>query len=469
MRIINSILGALLLTLYGYFAYLLYDIGLLSGKIEIIFAIVILMFVILIVLCLVFKKKNRLIYIPFVIFSIIFIIGIYYLNPTKEFIDSFGKNNKEGYDDYYVAVLKDSKYIKLNDIKDKDVGICEDLDNRVNNKINVRYNSKKYEDCEELKNDLYGSKIDAVILSDVKEYLISNNDNDFENRVRIIYKITIPKVDTNDEPKELDINITKTPFTLFISGIDTNGAISRVSRSDVNIVVTVNPISHEVLLTTIPRDYYVQLNGTSGYKDKLTHAGIYGIDKSVKTVEDLLNIKINYYARVNFDTVVNLVNQIGGISIYSDQNLKFCNIKKGYNDLNGDCALRFARERHSYQTGDRHRGENQEEVIRAIIDKVGSSSAILTKYNSIISNLQNNFETDVSSKTMKEYIKMQTKDMPKWSVKNLNLNGYDSHDFTYSYPTTKLYVMQPDINTVNKAGEVINQILNNKTFSELGI
>ena len=223
------------------------------------------------------------------------------------------------------------------------------------------------------------------------------------------------------------------------------------------------------MLTTIPRDYYVQLNGTTGYKDKLTHAGIYGIDKSVKTVEDLLNIKINYYVRVNFDTVVNLVNQIGGISIYSDQNLKFCNIKKGYNDLNGDCALRFARERHSYQTGDRHRGENQEEVIRAIIDKVGNSSAILTKYNSIISNLQNNFETDVSSKTIKEYIKMQTKDMPKWSVKNLNLNGYDSHNYTYSYPTTKLYVMQPDINTVNKASEVINQILNNKTFSELGI
>ena len=211
------------------------------------------------------------------------------------------------------------------------------------------------------------------------------------------------------------------------------------------------------------------MNGTTGYKDKLTHAGIYGIDKSIKTVEDLLNIKINYYARVNFDTVVNLVNQIGGISIYSDQSLKFCNIKKGYNDLNGDCALRFARERHSYQTGDRHRGENQEEVIRAIIDKVGSSSAILTKYNSIISNLQNNFETDVSSKTIKEYIKMQTKDMPKWSVKNLNLNGYDSHNYTYSYPTTKLYVMQPDINTVNKASEVINQILNNKTFSELGI
>ena len=209
------------------------------------------------------------------------------------------------------------------------------------------------------------------------------------------------------------------------------------------------------------------LHGTTGYKDKLTHAGIYGIDKSVSTVEDLLKINLNYYVRVNFDTVTNLVNQIGGVRINSDQDLNFCNIKKGYNDLNGECALRFARERHSYKTGDRHRGENQEEVIRAIIDKVSSSTAILTKYNNIISNLQNNFETDVPSKTIKEYIKMQTKDMPKWNVKNLNLNGYDSHNYTYSYRGSMLYVMEPDINTVDKASSVINGMLDGKTFSEL--
>ena len=190
---------------------------------------------------------------------------------------------------------------------------------------------------------------------------------------------------------------------------------------------------------------------------------------SIETIEDLLGIDIDYYARVNFDTVVKLVDQIGGINIYSDQDLRFCNIKKGYNEVDGKCALAFARERKSYATGDRHRGENQEEVIKAIINKVGSSPALLTKYNSVLENLKNNFETNASNEIVKSFIKLQIKDMPSWNVGVVNLDGTGSNNYTYSGGNRMLYVMEPDINTINKAKEVIEKIINGKTFYELGM
>lgn len=470
MKILNIIFSVLLVLTYSYFSYLLFDIGLLSGKYGIILFIILAIIILLIIIGIIKGKKicKIISYIFYVIFLLIFIVGIYYLNTTIAFIDSFGKKDKTDYDNYYVVVLKNSRYLKLKDLNNKKIGMCKTLDSNVLKNIKISFDSKEYEECESLKEAFYEKKVDALILSDVDEFLLNNIDSLFEENVRVIHTIKIRKENTKEKENE-NVNVSKTPFTVFISGIDTYGAISKVSRSDVNIIATVNPISNEVLLTTIPRDYYVQLDGTTGYKDKLTHAGIYGIDKSVKTIENLLNTKINYYVRVNFDSVVKLVDEIGGVNIYSDRNLKFCDIKQGYNYLDGKCALRFARERHSYETGDRHRGENQEEVIRAIIEKVSKSNTILTKYNTILTNLQNSFESNVSPKTIKDYIKMQIKDMPSWNVKNLNLNGYDSHNYTYSYKGSKLYVMEPDYNTVNKAKKIINGMLNKKTFSELGI
>lgn len=471
MKILNIIFSVLLVLIYSYFSYLLFDIGLLSGKYGIILFIILTIIILLIIIGIIKGKKicKIISYIFYVIFLLIFIVEIYYLNTTKSFIDSFDKSDKKNFDNYYVVVLKYSKYTKLSDLNSKKIGVCEKLGSNVTKKININYSEENYTSCQLLKEALFQNRVDAMIINDVNEYLLSDTDDDFEKKIRIIYKISIPKK-TKNVNKNDNVDVTNTPFTFFISGIDTSGAISTVSRSDVNIVVTINPKTYEVLLTTIPRDYYVRLHGTTGYKDKLTHAGIYGIDKSVSTVEDLLKINLNYYVRVNFDSVTKLVDELGGISIYSDKALNFCNIKKGYNYLDGKCALRFARERHSYDSGDRHRGENQEEVIKAIINKVSSSSTILTKYSSILSNLQDSFETDVSSDTIKKLINLQASNMPKWNVKTLNLNGYDSHNYTYSYNSgSMLYVMEPDYNTVNKAKEIINGMLNNKTFSELGI
>ena len=469
MKILNTILSVIIVLLYIYLSYLLYDIGLLSSLLGII-GFMFLSVILLLIIIGMFKLKKKIIaYVFYILMLFVMSIGVYYLNTTKSFIDSFDKSDKENFDNYYVVVLKSSKYTKLSDLDNKKIGVCEKLGSNVTKKININYSEENYTSCQLLKEALFQNRVDAMIINDVNEYLLSDTDDDFEKKIRIIYKISIPKK-TKNVNKNDSVDVTNTPFTLFISGIDTSGAISTVSRSDVNIVVTVNPKTYEVLLTTIPRDYYVKLHGTSGYKDKLTHAGIYGIDKSVFTVEDLLKINLNYYVRVNFDSVTKLVDELGGISIYSDKTLNFCNIKKGYNYLDGKCALRFARERHSYDSGDRHRGENQEEVIKAIINKVSSSSTILTKYSSILSNLQDSFETDVSSDTIKKLINLQASNMPKWNVKTLNLNGYDSHNYTYSYNSgSMLYVMEPDVNTVNKASKVINEMLKGKTFSKLGL
>lgn len=469
MKILNTVLSVIIVLFYIYLGYLLYDIGLLSSLLGII-GFIFLTAILLLIIIGMFKLKKKIIaYVFYILMIFVMSIGVYYLNTTKSFIDSFDKSDKENFDNYYVVVLKSSKYTKLSDLDSKKIGVCEKLGSNVTKKININYNEENYTSCQLLKEALFQNRVDAMIINDVNEYLLSDTDDDFEKKIRIIYKISIPKK-TKNVNKNDSVDVTNTPFTLFISGIDTSGAISTVSRSDVNIVVTVNPKTYEVLLTTIPRDYYVRLHGTTGYKDKLTHAGIYGIDKSVSTVEDLLNINLNYYVRVNFDSVTKLVDELGGISIYSDKALNFCNIKKGYNYLDGKCALRFARERHSYDSGDRHRGENQEEVIKAIINKVSSSSTILTKYSSILSNLQDSFETDVSSDTIKKIINLQASNMPKWNVKTLNLNGYDSHNYTYSYNSgSMLYVMEPDVNTVNKASKVINGMLKGKTFSKLGL
>ena len=468
-KVFKILIASLLILSFSYFMYLLSDLGFLSNKYLLIgcLTLVIIMFIIIVGL---FKFKNKILKILLGIIcfmlSIINCAGIYYLNSTLSFIDNIG-NNKEEYNYYYIMSLKSSNYENISDLKNKIIGKTESLEKEAIEKLKIDYKEKVYENAEGLLNNLYDKKIDAIFISDVEAYMLEEEVSDFTVMTKIIHTIKIKKQEEVIEQVSKDVS--KEPFIAYISGIDTNGSISKVSRSDVNIVVTVNPSTYQVLLTTIPRDYYVQLHGTTGTKDKLTHAGIYGINMSITTIEDLLGVDISYYARVNFDTVTHLVNQIGGVDIYSDQNLKFCNIKQGYNHLDGACALRFARERKSYKTGDRHRGENQEEVIKAIINKVQNTPSLLTKYNSILSNLEGDFETNASNEMIKSLIKLQIKEMPKWIVKTSNLDGFDSHNYTYSGGRNKLYVMEPDMTTVENTKIIINSILEGKTFDEIGI
>lgn len=413
------------------------------------------------------SKKTRLFSnIVSTILIIIFGLILYYLSTTMNFISKIINDNFE-IESYYVIVKKDSKYESLNELENKKIGIYNiesKSQEKAINKLEKRISFKKqdYSDINTLGSDLLKNNIKAIFISESYYGILVDEYDNFEENTKILETFKV-KLKTKKVSKS--VSVTEKPFNIYISGIDTYGSISSVSRSDVNMIVTVNPKTHKILLTSIPRDYYVRLHNTSGYKDKLTHAGIYGINMSVKTIEDLLDIDINYYVRVNFTTLIDIVDVIGGVDVYSDYeftslhgNYKF---KKGINHMNGEQALGFVRERYSFKEGDRQRVKNQQAVIVGIINKLTNSTKIITKYSSILNSLSNSFQTNMESDKIYSLINMQLDNNISWDINNYSLNGTGSSEYTYSYGSQKLYVMIPDINTINEAKEKINEIENN--------
>ncbi len=273
-----------------------------------------------------------------------------------------------------------------------------------------------------------------------------------------------------DEPKEEKPNFGTKPITVLISGSDSRTSVHDTSaRSDVNILAIVNPTTGKILLVSIPRDYYVQLHGTVGLRDKLTHAGIYGIDMSRQTIEDLLDVKTDYTVKVGFDALKTIVDAIGGIDITSDQDLtphtnKACHITLGTQHVNGTCALAFSRERYAYATGDRHRGENQQQVISKIVEKV-TSPAYLLKFPEILRAADGLFETSFTYSEILDMLKFQLLSGPNWQTESVSLDGTGSMQQTYSMPGQNLYVMIPNEASVASAKAKITHHL--KTADQL--
>lgn len=389
--------------------------------------------------------------------------GIFYMYKTMNFMDIIGAKNYE-LENYYIISLKDS-YDDIKDVDSKLIGSYSNTDNYIkalndlDKKINFK--EKHYDNFEEASLALLNGDIDALFMSQTHKDMADEQISNFNNSVEVLYTISI-KIPSKVVIKNVDV--TEDPFNIYISGIDVYGDIASLSRSDVNMIVTVNPKTHEVLLTSIPRDYYVQLHNTTGYKDKLTHAGTYGIDMSIATIEDLLDISINYYIRVNFTTLISMVDSIGGIDVYSDASFtaytnKSCKYKVGTNHLNGKCALAFTRERYAYKEGDRHRVENQQAVITAIMNKTLSSKILVTKYTNILKSLGSSFQTNMPQEQIYSLVNMQLDNMPNWDISNYSLDGTDGRNYTYSYSGSKLYVMNPDYTTVVKARELINKLM----------
>lgn len=401
------------------------------------------------------------------------IFGVLKLRETVSFFENIEASQYE-VEQYYVIVLKDSSYQKIDDIKDKMVGVYPTSLETYERAISffdekVSTSKKEYDDLLKMATDLLNNKVDALLISDAHKIAIEEAYDTFLNKIRILDTIEV-KTELDNLVK--DTTVTEKPFSVYISGIDTYGPISTRSRSDVNIIMTINPVTHEIVLTSTPRDYYVQLHGTTGLKDKLTHAGVYGINMSIQTLEDLLDMDINYYVRVNFNTLIDVVDVIGGITIDSDQSFtaytnRNCSFQKGMNALNGTCALAFARERYAYATGDRHRGQNQQQVITKIIDKLTSSKTLISKYSEILKSLEGSFQTNMETEKIYSLIKMQLDDMPKWNVNSISLDGSGSMTYTHSYPKQKLYVMVPNQNTITRAKKVIDGIVEGKTYQEI--
>ena len=280
----------------------------------------------------------------------------------------------------------------------------------------------------------------------------------FVEKTKVIYKFTII-VKTSSVSKDLDV--TRKPFNIYISGIDTYGEISSVSRSDVNMVVTVNPKTRQILLTSIPRDYYVPLHGKTGYNDKLTHAGLYGVDTSIQTVEDLLDIDINYYVKVNFSSVIKIVDALDGVEVLSDYSFTSIdgyNYTKGYNKVNGEEALSFARERKAFSAGDNQRVKDQQALLEAMFRKCISPSMIV-KYNSFLNSVEGSFVTNMPVDRLKALVKLQIAKKYKWIITANSLDGENSSNYTYSYSASKLYVMEPIEESVDYASKLIKSVI----------
>jgi LCP family protein required for cell wall assembly len=267
------------------------------------------------------------------------------------------------------------------------------------------------------------------------------------------------KVRVKKNSAKAKTDVTK-PFIVYISGIDTYGDIASVSRSDVNILAVVNPQTKKVLLVNTPRDYYVQLNGTTGLRDKLTHAGIYGVDASERTLEDLYGVNINNYMRINFTSLMEIVDRIGGVEVNSDVAFKSgkYTFNLGINQLDGKAALEFSRNRYAFAEGDRQRGKNQQKVIEAIINKVGRPDTIIY-YQSLLSSLRGTFQTDASQAEISAVVKQQLNSLGEWSVESISVDGAGKLAQTYSYGSQPLYVMEPNIDTVNAAKAKIQEYL----------
>lgn len=466
-KVFSLLLGGVSLIFFG----MLFKMSVLPTKYMSILLMIYIPICLILILFMLLKNLKLRIKIPCEVISffltLLLSFGIFYMYKTMNFMGNI-KTKKYQVENYYVVVLKNSDYEKVKDLNHKKIGIYNSSLESQEEALTlfeekVEFQEKDYKDIMTMKDALLEKNIDAMYLNGSYLSIIQDEDHTFEDKIKIIDTIEI-KIE--NETIKKDIDVTKEPFNIYISGIDIFGNISSVSRSDVNIVITVNPTTHKILLTSIPRDYYVQLHGTTGYKDKLTHAGIYGVDMSISTIEDLLDIDINYYARVNFTTLIKLVDAIGGIDVYSDYTFTSLHgnfdFQKGMNHMNGEQALGFTRERYAFLDGDRQRGKNQQAMITAIIKKALSSKTLITKYTGILNSLQYSFQTNIGSNKIYDLVNMQLDKMPSWEIESISLDGTGSSEYTYSYHSQKLYVMEPDIETINAAKTKINSIMRGK-------
>lgn len=380
---------------------------------------------------------------------IVLAVGIVYLSKADKMLADVGGATYKT-DNMVVVVLKDDPAENILDARNYRFGYQTAVDQKNNELMLEDVEKIVGRDLKLIEHDtivdeaeaLLSGRIEAAIYNEAFTGIIEDSIEDYSDRVRILYQYGI---DTEIEQEEANV---EEPFNVYISGIDVSGPITTNSRSDVNIIMTVNPNTKHILLTTTPRDYYVTIPGISGEaRDKLTHAGIYGVDASMATLESLYGIDITYYARVNFTSLIEIVDALGGVDVYSEYAFTTMHgnyeIQKGMNHMSGDMALGFSRERYSFKDGDNQRGKNQEAVLTAVLQKA-MSPAILTNASQILASVGDSVETNMSQEEMTKLINMQLADGASWTIESQAATGTGDNQMCYSSGSQLLYVMWPD-------------------------
>lgn len=418
-----------------------------------------------------------------VLFSAVFIIGAVYINKGVDTAKEITTPQEE--------TANVGIYVRADDINDfsqvaatyrygilaqQDRDNTDDAIEQLDRQYNVTITPQEYDGLPQLIDAILGKDVDAIILNSAYLDLLPEMEG-YETAADQLKEVTITYVkrrvveaqldpdalnrlhgntdeDTSDDVGEV--------FTVFISGIDSRSGLVAKSRSDVNILASVNTATHKVVLISTPRDYYVPLSISNGAKDKLTHAGIYGIDVCMDTMAMLYDVDVDYYFRVNFSGFEDIIDALGGITVNSDYAFTVGSYSyvQGENQMDGAKALAFVRERHSFAEGDRQRGKNQLALIRAVIQKA-MSPEWLVNYNSVMNSLSGSFETSVPYDLISKIIRNQLSTGGSWSVSTYSVDGTGDSQVPYSM-SQKAYVMVPDQSTVDTAKQMIQDLYDGK-------
>lgn len=475
---IAGVLGVLVSGLIIWFSYELITLGMIPNRIMVmIVVIVVLLGLIAIVLML--RKQSVVSRILGVVLVLVLAIGTgfgtYYLQVTNGALRSLtSADETRKVSSVYVLnnhVIStpeqlDGRTIGYVDAKAEGTKrVLEEL-----KKKGIEIVGKQYESSIQMVNDLKGQAIDGIVLDQSYLGTIEEMEGQKDIREEIVpvfdVEYTIEKTDS-----AAGVDTTQEPFNVLISGIDTYGSIEDVSRSDVNLIASVNPQTHQILVISIPRDFYVETacdasaGCAQGKMDKLTHTGLHGIETTEMTLEKLFGIEINYNVRVNFSSLVTIIDELGGVDV--DNVDDFTSLHGNYHfapgkvHLNGEKALGFVRERYSFTEGDRERGRNQMRVLTAIIEKI-TSPAILSNYAGIMKSISKSFQTNMSTKEIAALVSSQLSSDASWTVYNYSVNGTGGTDFAYELQDNA-YVMYPNEMTISNAKADIDSIFQGET------
>ena len=462
---INIILLFVYMVLACFLLFLIFRYHILAiSYVNVIIAIVMILLA-LIALFLILKRKAKIFTMILLLVSVfvssISLIGVH------QFVSLANQlNATSNYSSYSISVvvLADSEIGNVSELSSVTAPTKTDADNIKKLLDDIKTSQSKVLTVEESSSylaaykSLLAGETKAIVLNSVFENLIEQEYPDHAKKIKKIYTKELTK--TVEAPK---LSQNKA-FNIYISGIDTYGPISSVSRSDVNIIMTVNQETKKILLTTTPRDAYVPIaDGGNNQNDKLTHAGIYGVDASIHTLENLYDIELNYYARLNFTSFLKLIDLLGGVDVYNDQEFTAHTNGKHYGvgniHMDSELALGFVRERYSLTNGDGDRGRNQQKVISAIIQKLTSAEA-LKNFDSIMQGLQDSVQTNMPPETMVSLVNAQLASGGKYSVITRDLKGTGRMDLpSYAMPDSNLYMLEVDPNSLETLKTEIKDIM----------
>lgn len=407
--------------------------------------------------------------------------GGYYISKTQNVLSSITNVAKHAKNTVSV-IVKESSSIKnksqLNGVSVGSLRLNEQGSKKVLKELSgegIVLNQTEYDSMTALLEAFYNGEVDSIIINESSRSQILDMEaySNFDSNTRVVYQ-TSYKVKNNDSATSVS-DITSKPFNVLISGSDTRGGFDENGRSDVIMIATVNPKTHTILLTSVPRDFYVTTacdagdGCMQGALDKITHTGIHGTNTTKRTVEQLLGIEINYTFKVGFDTVTELVDVLGGVDVYVEPgyavHTSYLNVNEGINHLNAEQALAYARERYSYTEGDRQRTKNQQQVLMGIVKEVTKPS-VITNYAAIMDTMANTFSTTMSNEEITDLIKYQLNNNPTWKMEQYMVDG-TSDTLMCAELGDAASVMVPDQSTVKMAKDKINAVLAGKSSEDI--